>query len=110
MPAKYARGNCSPATFFHPLSSHPDPPQHGGSSGTALHPPRGHPNTLSSFYWLLTSSWLNLLLIFVPLGFVAEKLHWAPVWVFSLNFLAIMPLAKVSRSRVRSRPAFVGTR
>lgn len=43
----------------------------------------------------MTSSYLNVLLVFVPLGFVAEKLHWDAVWIFSLNFLAIVPLAKV---------------
>ncbi|KAL2015451.1 hypothetical protein VTK56DRAFT_5413 [Thermocarpiscus australiensis] len=43
----------------------------------------------------LLSSWINLLLIFVPLGVVAGKLEWSAPWVFSLNFLAIIPLAAV---------------
>lgn len=59
------------------------------------HPPLGHPNLVSSLYWLLTSSWLNTLLIFVPLGFLSEFLQWPAVWRFSLNFLAIIPLAKL---------------
>lgn len=29
------------------------------------------------------------------MGIVAEKLHWPAVWIFSLNFLAIIPLAKL---------------
>jgi Ca2+:H+ antiporter len=45
---------------------------------------------------MLTSSWINLFLLFVPLGFASEYLHWPAVWRFSLNFLAIVPLAKVS--------------
>ncbi|CAO1629713.1 unnamed protein product [Sympodiomycopsis kandeliae] len=70
-------------------------PESYPNRNSALHPPRGQPNTLSSFYWLLTNSWLNLLMVFIPLGFVAEKLKWDAVWIFSLNFLAIMPLAKL---------------
>ena len=61
--------------------------------------PHGQPNVVSSLYWLVTSSWLNLFLVFVPLGFVAEFAHWPAVWRFSLNFLAIVPLAKVRGKR-----------
>ncbi|KAL2161998.1 hypothetical protein VTH06DRAFT_7783 [Thermothelomyces fergusii] len=43
----------------------------------------------------LFSSWINLLLIFVPLGIVAGRLKWDAPWVFTLNFLAIIPLAAV---------------
>ncbi|KXX83384.1 Vacuolar calcium ion transporter [Madurella mycetomatis] len=43
----------------------------------------------------LFSSWINLLLVFVPLGIVAGQLEWAAAWVFSLNFVAIIPLAAV---------------
>lgn len=61
--------------------------------------PRGTPSQAptfaASFYWLLTSSPLNVLLVFVPLGFFAELLHWGPLAVFGLNFLAIVPLAKL---------------
>lgn len=39
---------------------------------------------------------MNTLLVFVPLGIVAQMLDWPAVWRFSLNFLAIVPLAKVS--------------
>jgi hypothetical protein len=51
---------------------------------------------VSSLYWLLTSSYINVFLVFVPLGIVAELASWPAVWRFSLNFLAIVPLAKVS--------------
>ncbi|KAL2187505.1 Calcium/proton exchanger [Thermothelomyces heterothallicus CBS 203.75] len=43
----------------------------------------------------LFSSWINLLLIFVPLGIVAGELKWSAPWVFTLNFFAIIPLAAV---------------
>ncbi|KAK0565496.1 hypothetical protein OC861_003719 [Tilletia horrida] len=52
------------------------------------------PNFFQSFWWLLTSSWLNVLIVFIPLGFVAEHLHWGALLIFVFNFLAIVPLAK----------------
>ncbi|KAF9186903.1 hypothetical protein BGZ51_001693 [Haplosporangium sp. Z 767] len=38
---------------------------------------------------------INILLLFIPLGIIAEQLHWSDVTVFSLNFIAIIPLAKL---------------
>ncbi|KAK3316130.1 Sodium/calcium exchanger protein-domain-containing protein [Apodospora peruviana] len=43
----------------------------------------------------LLSSWINLLLIFVPLGIIAGMREWGATWVFTLNFFAIIPLAAV---------------
>ncbi|KAK0629176.1 Sodium/calcium exchanger protein-domain-containing protein [Bombardia bombarda] len=43
----------------------------------------------------LLSSWINLLLVAVPLGIFAGKQEWGATWVFSLNFFAIIPLAAV---------------
>ncbi|KAK4128471.1 Calcium/proton exchanger [Parathielavia appendiculata] len=43
----------------------------------------------------LFSSWINILLVFVPLGLFAGRQDWGATWVFSLNFLAIIPLAAV---------------
>jgi Ca2+:H+ antiporter len=43
----------------------------------------------------LLSSYVNFLLLFVPVGIVAGALGWPSTWVFSLNFLAIIPLAAV---------------
>ncbi|KAF9583081.1 hypothetical protein BGW38_010296, partial [Lunasporangiospora selenospora] len=43
---------------------------------------------------ILFASKLNVLLIFIPLGIIAEHLHWSDVTVFILNFIAIVPLAK----------------
>jgi Ca2+:H+ antiporter len=43
----------------------------------------------------LLSSWINLLLVFVPLGIIAGEQEWSAPWVFSLNFFAIIPLAAV---------------
>lgn len=42
---------------------------------------------------ICTSSCVNILLVFVPLGFVAYYLSWPPIAIFTLNFFAIVPLA-----------------
>ena len=49
----------------------------------------------SSLHWLLFASRVNLLLVFVPLGVVSEVLRRRAVAEFVLNFLAIIPLAKL---------------
>ena len=43
----------------------------------------------------LLSNYVNVLLVFVPLGIVAGVTHWDPTVVFILNFFAIVPLAAV---------------
>ncbi|GFZ46108.1 Vacuolar Ca(2+)/H(+) exchanger [Saitozyma sp. JCM 24511] len=68
-----------------------------------LLPPTGHPgqndarkfDPLGSSRHLLLNSWLNLLIVFVPLSFVAEALGWPAAARFSVSFLAIIPLAKL---------------
>lgn len=46
--------------------------------------------------WLtLASSYVNILLIFVPLGIISGALGWSAATVFVLNFFAIMPLASL---------------
>jgi Ca2+:H+ antiporter len=42
---------------------------------------------------MLGSSYLNLLLLCIPLGFAAWALDWGAVPVFLLNFFALVPLA-----------------
>lgn len=43
----------------------------------------------------LYSNYVNILLVFVPLGMVAGIMGWNPTVVFVLNFFAIVPLAAV---------------
>jgi Ca2+:H+ antiporter len=43
----------------------------------------------------LYSNYVNILLVFVPLGIVAGAMGWNPTSVFILNFFAIIPLAAV---------------
>ncbi len=53
------------------------------------------PTILKSLKIILTSSWINLLLIFIPIGYLAHGLKWSDTWIFLLNFFAIIPLAKL---------------
>jgi hypothetical protein len=43
----------------------------------------------------LYSNYVNILLVFLPLGIVAGAMHWNPTTVFILNFFAIVPLAAI---------------
>lgn len=43
----------------------------------------------------LVRDYVNLLLVFVPLGIIAGALHWDSTVIFTLNFLAIIPLASL---------------
>ncbi|KAL2868877.1 calcium/proton exchanger [Aspergillus lucknowensis] len=43
----------------------------------------------------ISRDYVNVLLIFVPLGIIAGALHWDSTAVFTLNFLAIVPLASL---------------
>lgn len=43
---------------------------------------------------IVKSSWVNLLLVFVPIG-IASNYVWSPTVTFIMNFLAIIPLAKL---------------
>ncbi|CEL58787.1 Vacuolar calcium ion transporter OS=Schizosaccharomyces pombe (strain 972 / ATCC 24843) GN=vcx1 PE=3 SV=1 [Rhizoctonia solani AG-1 IB] len=45
---------------------------------------------------IATSSWLNILLINVPLAWTAALMDLNPLLIFSLSFLAIVPLEKLS--------------
>jgi Ca2+:H+ antiporter len=43
----------------------------------------------------LLSNYVNILLVFVPLGIISGAMDWSPIAVFILNFFAIIPLAAV---------------
>lgn len=50
-------------------------------------------HVLHLIYATLASNYVNVLLVFVPIGIIAGALHWNPTAVFILNFIAIIPLA-----------------
>ena len=55
----------------------------------------GEPSWLHSYKFFLFGSYLNILLVFVPLSFVSHFLDWVAALRFSFSFIAIMPLAAV---------------
>jgi Ca2+:H+ antiporter len=53
------------------------------------------PSWSTSYRYFLFGSWLNIMLVFVPLSVVSHHLNWDAALRFSFSFLAIVPLAKV---------------
>ncbi|KAJ2077695.1 hypothetical protein H4R24_004977 [Coemansia sp. RSA 988] len=51
------------------------------------------PTVLVSLQNAVYASWFNILLVFVPIGYLAHYLEWPVVSVFILNYLAIIPLS-----------------
>ena len=45
---------------------------------------------------LVFGSWINILLIAVPLSFASHFAHWGSTPDFVISFIAIIPLAAVS--------------
>ncbi|RGB34128.1 Sodium/calcium exchanger protein [Rhizophagus diaphanus] len=65
------------------------------SSQPVLHTSPPTPTLRKSIEIVLSSSKINILLIFIPLGYLAHIFDLSDNWVFVLNFLAIIPLAKL---------------
>lgn len=54
------------------------------------------PAQLAHITWqVLASNYVNVLLVFVPLGIIAGNVGWPPTVIFTLNFFAIIPLASL---------------
>ena len=62
---------------------------------TVLYASSPTPTIRKSIKIILASSRINYLLIFIPLGYLAHIFGLSDNWVFILNFLAIIPLAKL---------------
>eukprot|EP00878_Enallax_costatus_P001697 GHUV01001852.1.p1 GENE.GHUV01001852.1~~GHUV01001852.1.p1 ORF type:complete len:445 (+),score=115.57 GHUV01001852.1:219-1553(+) len=70
------------------------PAPSGGSTNGARTSKWWNPKRdLSSSLHLITSSWLNILLLAVPLAIIAELLHWGATTIFLLNLCGLIPLA-----------------
>jgi len=52
-------------------------------------------NDWSQFRSLIFGNKLNLLLIFVPFGFISYYVDWAPTAIFFINFFAMIPVANI---------------
>lgn len=55
----------------------------------------GEPTWLQSYRFFIFGTWFNVLLIFIPLSFIAHQLNLDAALRFSFSFIAIIPLAKV---------------
>ncbi|KAG6335035.1 hypothetical protein ID866_4061, partial [Astraeus odoratus] len=55
----------------------------------------GEPSWFDSFKFFIFGSWVNILLLFVPLSAVSHHLDWDAALRFAFSFMAIIPLAKV---------------
>ncbi|KAF8709393.1 Calcium proton exchanger, partial [Rhizoctonia solani] len=55
----------------------------------------GEPGWIESSRFILLGSWFNVLLIFIPLALVSEKLEWDAGLRFAFSFIGIIPLAKL---------------
>lgn len=55
-----------------------------------------YPFLIAHTTWeVLKTNYVNVLLVFVPLGIISGLLDWNPVVQFILNFIAIIPLASL---------------
>ena len=52
-------------------------------------------HVLHLVYATLVSNYVNVFLVFVPIGIIAGAMHWNPTAVFVLNFIAIIQLASL---------------
>jgi len=58
--------------------------------------------------YVLFGAWINILLVFVPVGFAVHYAHLKPVPVFIINFIAIIPLAAMLSSATEELAIRVG--
>ncbi|PFH54170.1 hypothetical protein AMATHDRAFT_78489 [Amanita thiersii Skay4041] len=77
------------------------PPNGSAASPSLLHrtlaffKAEGEPTWAQSFRFYIFDSYLNILLIFIPLSFLSHNLGWDAALRFTFSFIAIVPLAKL---------------
>ncbi|KAF7292833.1 Vacuolar calcium ion transporter [Mycena indigotica] len=74
----------------------------------ALVAAEGEPSWIASYKYFLLGSYLNILLLFVPLSFIAYYLHLDAALRFSFSFIAIIPLAKLLGDATEQMSAKLG--
>ncbi|WIA16600.1 hypothetical protein OEZ85_013267 [Tetradesmus obliquus] len=72
------------------VTTSPSPVQDGEEATSAWWSPK---TDISASLHLLTSSWLNVLLLTIPFAFASEYMHWSATTVFLLNLCGLIPLA-----------------
>ncbi|KAF8077723.1 Sodium/calcium exchanger protein-domain-containing protein [Lyophyllum atratum] len=68
----------------------------------------GEPSWAASYKWFIFKSYLNVLLLFIPLSFVSHHLNWDAALRFSFSFIAIIPLAKLLGDATEQMSAKLG--
>ncbi|PYH93890.1 calcium ion transporter Vcx1 [Aspergillus ellipticus CBS 707.79] len=67
------------------------------------------PSRVAHLTWAtLVRDYVNVLLVFVPLGIISGALHWDSTVIFVLNFLAIIPLASLLSFATEELAAVMG--
>ncbi|PWY82913.1 calcium ion transporter Vcx1 [Aspergillus heteromorphus CBS 117.55] len=67
------------------------------------------PHRVAHLTWqTLVRDYVNVFLVFVPLGIIAGALHWDSTVIFTLNFLAIIPLASLLSFATEELAAVMG--
>ncbi|KAF7311264.1 Vacuolar calcium ion transporter [Mycena kentingensis (nom. inval.)] len=74
----------------------------------ALVAAEGEPSWAQSYKFFLFGSYLNILLVFVPLSALAHHLNWDAALRFSFSFIAIIPLAKLLGEATEQMSAKLG--
>ncbi|KAH9005318.1 Calcium/proton exchanger [Lactarius hatsudake] len=77
------------------LNGHPRQRRSLYQSIVVLVKAEGEPSWLASYRWFIFGSWLNLLLLLVPIAAASHYLNWDAPLRFGFSFVAIVPLAKL---------------
>ncbi|KAI9446300.1 Calcium/proton exchanger [Lactarius indigo] len=77
------------------LNGHPHQRRSLYQSIVVLVKAEGEPSWLASYRWFIFGSWLNLLLVLVPIAAASHYLDWDAPLRFGFSFVAIIPLAKL---------------
>ncbi|EIN07147.1 calcium/proton exchanger [Punctularia strigosozonata HHB-11173 SS5] len=69
------------------------PPEPFAKRAVKFFKAEGEPSWAASYRHFIFGSYVNILLVFVPLSFISHHLHWDAALRFGFSFMAIMPLA-----------------
>ena len=104
-PRSFGIGRCDSPVAAHdlvrPISDIPSKPRHQQPPRKISSTSSEHVETVSGptlttqIRAVLFGSWLNVLLFMIPAGFAVQLTNGNPALIFSLNFIAIIPLGRI---------------
>jgi hypothetical protein len=74
---------------------HQSPHKSSPMSSEAYFEAASGPSLVAQIRAILFGSWLNVLLLMIPAGFAVQLTNGNPALIFSLNFIAIVPLGRI---------------